>query len=167
MWLSWSLPPDNLWIFDMKFLAVVGGFESIAGFWGGSVGGFLRRVFNNNFQVWVVCFSFFSNLCNLRRAVLLSFLCIFHRSAADSALTEDYSLPGYHTHRRFLCGAGKTDREGGNSRVWERGRIIVPRFRWVQPWSNSWSQVQRWSAGSLAVDVMPCRMPTAAEKVWF
>lgn len=45
----------------------------------------------------------------------------------------------------------KEARGGGNSRVWDRERIIISRFRWVQPCSVSWSQVQRWSAGSLAV----------------
>lgn len=108
-----------------------------------------------------------SDLNSLGRTRLLPFIYIFHRIAADSALTEDYSLPGYHTHRRFLCVAGKTDREGGNSRVWDRGRIIVPRFRWVQPWRISWSQVQRRGAGSLAADVKPRHTPTAAEKMGF
>lgn len=39
------------------------------------------------------------------------FICIFHRIAADSALMEDYSFQGYHTHRRFLHVVGHTDRK--------------------------------------------------------
>lgn len=32
--------------------------------------------------------------------------------------------------------------EGGNSRVWDWGRVIVPIFRWVQPWSISRTQAK-------------------------
>lgn len=144
----------NCWL--LAALEALRGFEAVVLFF-----------FQEEFLTTASSSFFLSNLCSLGKAVLLPFICIFHGIAADSALTEDYSPPGYHARRRFMCMAGKRDRGGGNTRVWDRGRIIVPRFRWVQPWSISWSQVQRWSAGSLAIAAMPCRMPTAAEMMWF
>lgn len=112
--------------------------EALQGFEAVVWGFFSRRVFNNNFQLFFwLGFFLVSNLHSLGRAVLLPFICIFRRIAVDSALTEDYSFPGYHTRRRFLCVAGKMDREGGNSRVWDRGRIIALRCRWLRPWTIS------------------------------
>lgn len=87
-------------------------------------------------------------------------------------------LPCTHTCRyRFMWAAGNADRGGGSLRVWDSGRIIAPGFRWMQSWRISWSQMKHWSAKSLVIAVMLCRMPMdvemmsvlhgAAEMYWF
>lgn len=129
MWLSRSLPPDDLWIFVIKLLAIVGRLEALQGL--EAVEDFYStKIFSNNVQIFWGGGG--SNLCSLRRAAFLPLLYIFLWIVADSALTKDYSLPNCHACRyRCLHVVGRIDRRGGSARVWDRGRIIVLPCRWV------------------------------------
>lgn len=137
MWYSWCLPPDNLWILDMKLLAALEalqGFEAVVPVFFQQE--FLTTVSRGSFGQIYIAWEWQSLFC-------LSWGLFSPRPPCSQEI--------------YMHGWWK--RGGGNSRVWDRERIIIPRFRWVQPCSVSWSQVQRWSAGSLAVAGMPflCR----------
>lgn len=131
---------SNCWLF-LTALEALQSFEAVVGFYS-------RTVFNNDFQIFIL-FYFLSNLC-LERVLFFPFYMHFSLDCYWFCFGWELLSPRLpHTlSDTGLC-------------------VIVPRFRWMQSWRISWSQMKHWSARSLVIAIVPCRMPMDAEMMWF